>query len=210
MHRVSFVLTLLITCFVFAGTASAQDSDATTVESDALPEDAGNPSVTDSAKEKVGEVTEKAKEKIDELAVKVDASEQAKKVSAGILQPIYSIAEKLSFSSFHWLAFAMMATGVVSFALQLVLAKLVVLSRAGFSLTEILSDALGLAISVIGLVLTTQAAAQNSEFTQSAFAVISATAVGVILGLAFYWWGQTQEVQALRGRQAEAKENARR
>ena len=93
-----------------------------------------------------------------------------------------------------------MATGVVSFALQLVLGKLLVLARRGFSLSEILSDALGLAISSIGLVLTTQAATENSSFTESAFSVLSASAVGVVAGFVFYLWGQRQELQALEAR----------
>jgi hypothetical protein len=105
---------------------------------------------------------------------------------------------------FHWLAFAVMATGVVSYALQLVLGKLVVLSRMGFSPSEILSDTLGLVISAIGLVLTTQAAAENSTFTHSPASVLSATAVGVIAGFIFYRWGQAQEVQATVARQQAA------
>jgi hypothetical protein len=103
---------------------------------------------------------------------------------------------------FHWAAFAIMATGVVSYALQLVIGKLVVLSRLGFSPAEILSDALGLAISLVGLVLTTQAAAENSTFTQSPAAVLSATATGLVCGFIFYRWGQSQEVQATIARRA--------
>jgi hypothetical protein len=97
-----------------------------------------------------------------------------------------------------------MVTGVVSFALQLTLGKLVVLSRMSLSPAEILSDALGLVVSLIGLVLTTQAATENSEFTASAFAVLSAAAAGVILGFIFYLWGQRQELQAVKGRKLSA------
>ena len=93
-----------------------------------------------------------------------------------------------------------MFAGVVGFGLQLVLAKLVVLSKMGFSLTEIISDATGLAISLVGLVLTTQAAAENSHFTESPVAVLSAAAVGLVFGIMLYRWGQAQEVEALKGR----------
>lgn len=157
----------------------------------------------ENAKEKAEQAIEQTEKKIEEIAEKVDKSPKAKEISAGILQPIYQIAEQLSFPMFHWLAFALMATGVVSYALQLVLAKLVVLSKMGFSPAEILSDALGLAISVIGLVLTTQAAAENSTFTQSPFAVLSASAVGLVLGFIFYRWGQSQEVQATMARRRQ-------
>lgn len=145
-----------------------------------------------------------ARDELKEITGRVNQSEQAQRVRAGILKPIYSLAETFSFSAFHWVAFAAMVAGVVSFALQLTLGKLVVLSRSGFSPSEILSDTLGLAVSLIGLVLTTQAATENSNFTASAFAVISSTCVGVIAGFLFYVWGQRQELQAVAGRKKAA------
>jgi hypothetical protein len=148
-------------------------------------------------------IVEGSREAVSEIVDTVEQSERAHEVKAGILRPIYVLAEYLAFPAFHWIAFAVMVTGVVSFALQLVLAKLVVLSKLGFSLTEIFSDALGLVISVVGLVLTTQAAAENSTFTESAAAVLSATGVGLIFGFIFYWWGQSQEIQAIEGRRQE-------
>jgi ABC-type multidrug transport system fused ATPase/permease subunit len=153
---------------------------------------------------KTDNVIAETQAKVDDIAEQIDENEKAKEVSAGILQPIYALAEYLSFPAVHWVAFTIMATGVVTFALQLVLGKLVVLLKAGFSFTEILSDTLGLAISTVGLVLTTQAAAENSNFTQSPAAVLSASGVGVVLGFIFYLWGQSQEIQALRGRRTNA------
>ena len=145
-----------------------------------------------------------AQDELDEISERVNQSEQAQRVSAGILKPIYALAETFSFSAFHWVAFAIMVAGAVSFALQLTLGKLVVLSKFGFSPAEILSDALGLAVSLIGLVLTTQAATENSSFTASAFAVISSTSVGAIVGFVYYVWGQRQELQAVEGRKRAA------
>jgi hypothetical protein len=143
-------------------------------------------------------------DELNELTERVNQSEQAQRVRAGILKPMYSLAETFSFSAFHWVAFAIMVAGVISFVLQLTLGKLVVLTRSGFSPSEILSDALGLAVSLIGLVLTTQAATENSNFTGSAFAVISSTSVGAIVGFVFYVWGQRQELQAVEGRKKAA------
>ncbi len=100
-------------------------------------------------------------------ADEVNQNQPAQQASSNVLRPIYKLAEYMSFSAFYWLAFAIMVTGVVSFALQLVLAKLVVLAKSSLSLTEVLSDSLGLVISLIGLVLTTQAATENSHFTES-------------------------------------------
>jgi hypothetical protein len=150
--------------------------------------------------EKAQDTLDSAKERAGEVARSVDASAQAQEVSAGVLRPIYRLAEAFSFPTFHWIAFAVMVAGVVSFALQLTVGKLIVLSRLGFSPSEVLSDALGLVVSLVGLVLTTQAAAENSNFTTSAAAVLSATAVGAIAGFIFYLWGQRQELQAVEGR----------
>ncbi len=102
-----------------------------------------------------------------------------------------------------------MAAGVVGYGLQLVLGKLVVLTRMGFSFTEIISDAFGLVISLVGLVLTTQAAVENSTFTQSPSSVLSATVVGAIVGLLLYRWGQAQELQATKGRSVQAAQAPR-
>ncbi len=148
-------------------------------------------------------VAGESRDSVEEIGKQVDENKTAQEASAGILKSIYVVAEYLSFSAFHWLAFAIMVTGVVSFALQLVLAKLLLLTKGSFSLTEMLSDALGLVISLLGLVLTTQAATENSRFTSSPAAVLSATAIGLLVGIVFYWWGQSQEVQAARGRRKQ-------
>ena len=147
---------------------------------------------------------ESARERADAVVEAVDTNTPAQEASAGILKPIYRLAEAFSFPAFHWIAFSVMVTGVVSFVLQLTLGKLVVLARRGFSPAEILSDTLGLVVSLVGLVFTTQAAAENSSFTRSAAAVLSATAVGAIAGFVFYLWGQRQELQAVESRKRAA------
>lgn len=157
----------------------------------------------ESVREQAAEVVDQTRDRVEAIAEDVDESETAQTASAGVLKPIYLLAERMSFPAFHWVAFTLMTAGVVGFALQLVLAKLVVLSKMGFSLKEVLSDAMGLAISLFGLVLTTQAAAENSSFTQSPFAVLSATVVGVLAGFLHYRWGQAAEVEALAGRKQE-------
>ena len=90
---------------------------------------AGAQEETKAAKDEVQPAVDDAVKKIDEVVEQVDQSEQAQNVKSNILAPIYSLAERFSFPAFHWLAFAVMVTGVVSFALQLVLGKLVVLSQ---------------------------------------------------------------------------------
>ncbi|MCA9046990.1 MAG: hypothetical protein KDA69_21855, partial [Planctomycetaceae bacterium] len=53
-----------------------------------------------------------------------------------------------------------------------------------------------LVISVVGLVLTTQAAAQNSTFTNSPALVLSGAAIGAVVGFVMYRWGQDLELRA--------------
>ncbi len=149
---------------------------------------------------RTAETLEIAQETADKAAKTIDSIPQAQEISAGILDPIYQAAETISHPAFHWFGFAIMVAGVVSFALQLTLGKLIALTRGGFSPAEILSDALGLVVSLLGLVLATQAATENSSFTSSAAAVLSATAVGAITGFLFYLWGQRQELDAVAGR----------
>jgi hypothetical protein len=179
-------------------------SSCTAYAQEATGEPVGEGEVQKSARDTSEDLVTEARKSVDRFASEVDQSQRAQQASESVLKPIYTLAEYLSFPAFHWLAFAIMVAGVVSFALQLVLAKLVVLAKSSFSLSEVLSDALGLVISLVGLVLTTQAATENSNFTQSAFAVLSATVVGAVAGLIFYWWAQRQEVEAVRGRKQAA------
>jgi ABC-type multidrug transport system fused ATPase/permease subunit len=202
--RGSILLGLMALCLSSnAMVGLAQDagppaSDAPAVEDSQPAEE----STREKASDRVQDAVEGTQQKVSDLAAQVDKNSKANEAKSGILSPIYLLAEKMNFSSFHWLAFMFMITGVVSFALQLVLGKLIALTKFGFSLTEILSDALGLIISLVGLVLTTQAATENSSFTESSFAVISATGLGVVLGFLFYLWGQRQELQAIDARTA--------
>jgi len=164
----------------------------------ALPTQAAAQNADDSAESISQSAKEKVTEQIEDIAEKVDKDEQAQTAKESILKPIYDAAEYMAFPAFHWVAFALMVAGVVSFLGQLVLGKLIMLMQFHFSLTEILSDLLGLLISVVGLVMVTQAATENSNFTESPFMVLSATAVGVFFGLVFYIRGQTQELRELR------------
>lgn len=154
----------------------------------------------DATMEQAEALKQQAQAKFDETAKRIEQSEQAKKLTAGLLNWIYQLAELLSFSAFHWLAFGLMVAGVVSWGLQVVLGKLILISSGNFDYREVISDVTVLAISLIGLVLTTQAAAENSSFTQSSVAVLSSAVVGIIFGIMLYRWGQAQEVEAAKAR----------
>ncbi len=148
----------------------------------------------------------KLQQHVEEIQQTINESDAAKDATTGILDPIYQLAEYVSFPAFYWIAFALMVAGVVSFAFQLVLGKFFLLFKSSFNVKEILSDLLGLIISLIGLILTTQAATQNSSFPENPTLVLSATIVGAITGLVFYWWGQTQEFRAVAKTATEKKE----
>lgn len=189
---VSVAMFLMVLC-VSAAWAQAPDAATAPATTDAAP-------VSPEAA-----ALETAKTQVTEIAEKVNQDDRAQKVSAGILDHIYQLAERLSFPMYHWVAFALMVSGVISFALQLTLGKLFVLAKLSISPSEILADAQGLVISLVGLVLTTQAAAENSTFTQSPASVLSATAVGAVVGYLFYRWGKAQELAAADGRKVAAK-----
>lgn len=177
---------------IFSGSELLQEETASDV----------GEAVTTAAQEAVETAGEdlpgKLQDHAHEISDTLNESPMVQEVSAGILEPIYNAAEYMDFDSFYWIAFALMVAGVVSFAAQLVLSKFFLLFKLSINLKEILGDALGLVISVVGLVLTTQAATQNSSFPESAIAVVSATAVGALAGIIFYWWGQQQEFKAAR------------
>lgn len=164
-----------------------------------------NPAQAPAFPQTADEAINAGQKKVEEIARDLDQSQQAGDIKEGILNPIYQAAEYMSHPWFHWIAFALMTAGVVSFTLQLVLAKLAVLARMSISLSEILSDLMTLAICVVGLVLTTQAATENSNFTQHNAQVLSAAGAGAIVGLLHYIWGQRQEVQAAQGRKVAEK-----
>lgn len=189
---VSVAMFLMVLC-VSAAWAQAPDAATAPAATDAAP-------VSPEAA-----ALETAKTQVTEIAEKVNQDDRAQKVSAGILDHIYQLAERLSFPMYHWVAFALMVSGVISFALQLTLGKLFVLAKLSISPSEILADAQGLVISLVGLVLTTQAAAENSTFTQSPASVLSATAVGAAVGYLFYRWGKAHELAAADGRKVAAK-----
>lgn len=150
--------------------------------------------VSKQIKDQVGEIGSK----VNELGKTIETVPAVQDASAGLLQPIYQAAEAIDFPSFYWVAFALMVAGVVSFAGQLLFSKLLLLMRMKLDVKEVLSDILGFLISAIGLILTTQAATQNSTFTESPFMVLSAAIVGALIGFVFYLWGQSTEFKAAR------------
>ncbi len=194
-------LSLALGCFLAAAVPVLAQDAPPVVVADEPPQQDGT---AETVKDETTRVLNETRESVDRIAKQVDEDARAKEASAGLLTFIYRVAEKLSFPAFHWVAFAIMVSGVVSYAFQLVLGKLALLFRGSLNVAEILSDAKAFVISLVGLVLTTQAAAENSTFTHSPFSVLSSTAVGALVGFVFYRWGQRQEVEAALGRSRPA------
>jgi len=186
----------LLFASLVAGVAMAQETGA----ADAAGQEAAATGEV-SQETPAGSVIDRAQD----IGRTMNENETVKEISAGLLQPIYDLAQYMAHPWFYWSAFALMAAGVVSFAGQLIFTKLLLLFKFSLNLTEILSDALGLLISVAGLVLVTQAAAQNSTFTSSPSAVVSAAVAGLVVGFVFYLWGQKTEFQAARDRTPEPR-----
>jgi hypothetical protein len=176
---------------------SASQTAASTVQETSPPPSAGTQQAGDGTA--ATSISEKVKQQAADFGETVNQDPRAREFSAGILDPIYKAAEWIGFPMFYWVAFMLMVAGLVSFAGQLVFAKFFLLFRGSLNLREIIADAMGLLISATGLVLTTQPATENSDFTRTPSLVLSATAVGVLLGLVCYWWGQRLEFDAVTG-----------
>jgi ABC-type multidrug transport system fused ATPase/permease subunit len=209
MSKLSFVLCCLvfgITCVAWQS-ATAQEKNESGQQNQSGQAEQGEPVEQQNEKDdkslqdKAEDLKDQANEKLDEVKKSVDESEGAKDAAESILNPIYKLVESFGkFSSFYWVAFALMSAGVVSYAFQLILGKLFMLAKGRFSFAEVLSDALGLVISVVGLGLATQAATENSTFTNSAFAVLSSAIVGLIVGIIMFVWGVRLESRASRAK----------
>ena len=209
MKRFSWLLVLLLSLSSPSATraqedpATGQASEPATQEPVTQTPETQDPAATDALPD--SSVGEKLENQVKEIGDTLDQSEAVQEVSAGILQPIYDAAEFIAFPAFYWIAFAMMVAGLISFAGQLVLTKLLLLLQGKLNLKEILGDLLALLICVVGLILTTQAATENSNFTTRPVLVVSSAAVGAIAGLIFWWWGQRTELDAARGAKAKSR-----
>jgi hypothetical protein len=169
----------------------------------------------DFAGDQIGEVSQDESEqpssgsvgdKINDATSKLDTNEDAQLATDNILAGIKTFGDKVvAIPGFYWIAFAMMTAGLVSYLLQLVLGKLIMLARFHFSVTEILSDGLGLLISAIGLMLLTQAATAEGLVIDRPSFVLTAAGVGAFFGLIFYFRGQTQELREARALAASRK-----
>lgn len=204
MHRSNFLMTCFALgwlLFIQPDGLRAQDSAPTSNPPAAGQLEAG----LESAQKSAAKVGEKLSEGAQEIGDKLNQSQTVQEASASLLKPIYQLSQYMAHPWFYWVAFALMVAGVVSFAGQIVLTKLLLLFSLHLSFKEILGDVLGLVISLIGLVLTTQAATENSTFTSSPAAVLSAAVVGAIAGLMFYIWGQSTEFAAARRNRPAAK-----
>lgn len=195
---------LLISWSLLPGQLGAQEGASKSVDQGGAAVET-KPSATETleagleaARKSATQVGEAIGKGAQDVGATLDRSKTVQEASAGLLKPIYDLSQYMAHPWFYWLAFAIMVAGVVSFAGQVVLTKLLLLLRLHLNFKEILGDLLGLVISLVGLVLTTQAATQNSSFTSSPAAVLSSAVLGIFAGILFYLWGQGTEFNAAR------------
>ncbi len=196
------LIVLCLFAFCASGVSFAQEPSNGSQPTEFIEE---GKEVASKVKDKVVETAEVVTEKAKEIGETIDESPAAHDVSNSILNPIYEAAETMGqYPAFYWGAFTLMVAGAVSFLLQVTLTKFFLLFKAHLNIKEILMDVSGLLVSLTGLVVTTQAAAENSEsFVNSPAAVLSAVGLGAVVGLMFYIWGQRQEFQAAKGYAAD-------
>ena len=160
--------------------------------------------VSGQIKDKAGEMSDLAKEKATAFA----ESEEGKQASATVLEWIQS-AESLYTP---WMNWALVAVGIalfVSHAGQLLLGKLWALIRGkGFSFCEFCNDFLVAAFAGLSLPVVLLIPTGSGAFISNPLQVLSAAAVGMILGVILYTHGMNQEMQAAQERidQDEAEE----
>jgi len=142
---------------------------------------------------------------VTDMTESLDQNQRIRNASTRLLQPIYDASKFTTSQRFYWIAFALTSAGVISYSLQLVLSKLLLLTKGSINLREILSDGVGFAVSAIGLILVTQAATDHESFADSPTSVLSAASVGILAGLILYRWNQREEVNALRGRRKKKR-----
>ncbi len=191
------LLPVLLLCVPLTIVRAQHDSTAPGLSADGKMDPA--------ATESESGLTGNARQRLDELAGRLDQNRTVQDLSKHLLNPIDVASDACAFPAFHWMAFALMSAGVVSYALQLVLSKVIVLARGSFDVRAVMSDVFGLLMSGIGLMLTTQAAAGNSAFSERPIRVLSAAAVGIVAGLILYRWNHAEELEAAYGRQKKKR-----
>lgn len=200
VNGAAILLLSLVYCWVLSPAISfGQDTPAGQAQQPASAGGEGKLEAgLEAARKSAGQVTEALEKGAQDIGKTLDQSKTVQDAAAGLLKPIYDLSRYMAHPWFYWLAFALMVAGVVSFAGQIVLTKLLLIFSLHLSMKELLSDLLGLLISLVGLVLVTQAATENSTFSGSPAAVLSSAVVGVIAGVMFYLWGQSTEFKAAR------------
>ncbi len=148
--------------------------------------------LTTAAGDKAEELTEAAKAKAEEF----EQSERAKKASAAVLEWVQS-AEQLYRPWINWCLIAVGIGLFISHAGQLILGKLWALVRGkGFNFFECVNDFLVAAFAGLSLPVVLLIPTGHGAFISSPIMVLSAAAVGMILGVILYTHGMKQEMLA--------------
>ena len=151
------------------------------------------------AKEMAAGGYDKAKDMTEQTMDKVEAlanSEEGKKTADSVLKWIHS-AELLYRPWLNWVLVMVGIALFISHAGQLVIGKLWKLIRGrGFDVGEIINDFLVAGFAAMGLPAVLILPVGGESFISNPFAVLSAAAVGMVLGVYLYGHGVNQEMKA--------------
>jgi hypothetical protein len=142
---------------------------------------------------------------IDRFARQFDDIPIVRNTSEKILSLTTQLDEFLQIPMFHQIVYSLGIAGAVSFTFQLLLTKLLVLLKGGFSIREIISDLTGLVFSLSVVVLTLRGGGRGIEFARHPGMLVGLTILGILFGLVHYRWAQQQEILAARGQHAGGK-----
>lgn len=151
------------------------------------------------AKDIAADTTAKAREMAEQTKARAEAmanSEEGRKTADSVLKWIHS-AELLYRPWLNWVLVMVGIALFISHAGQLVIGKLWKLIRGrGFDLGEIINDFLVAGFSAMGLPAVLILPVGGESFISNPFAVLSAAAVGMVLGVYLYGHGINQEMKA--------------
>lgn len=184
---------------------------APTPASEPTPAPASEPPEVSAGSEKPHEAAapeplQESEGQLRKLARSADTLPAVQNTYTSIILLIDFLGEFASFPAFPGTVFVLMVAGIVNYAFQLTLTKLVVLMKGGFNLREIAADMTGLLTSLGGLILTAQSPLFADNFLRSPSMVVAMTGSGVALGLLLYRWAQKQEVHATQGERARLRQ----
>lgn len=178
-----------------------------------------NGSVVEQSSNSADAIAEKAREGLDQLAVKAgelgaSAQEKALELAQGeqsqqAAQTILEWIEAAETFYMPWITWALVAAGIalfVSHSGQLVFGKLATLFKGSLQIGEIINDFLVAAFAGLSLPAILLIPIGGEAFINSPLQVLSAAAVGVLLGVYLFNHGVRLEMRGVEAKKAKDRD----